>query len=118
MLMLFVLSKIKCRNKASVFKLLLLLLGDISLNLALSHMNQHLSNNKWDIFKAQGLHFIYININSLLPKIEELHFIACLPNAAVIWISESKLDNSIFDWRLKSVGIIFCILTEIDIREG
>ena len=47
--------------------------------------------------KVWGLPFIHININSILPKIEELCCGACLSNAAVIRISESKLYNSIFD---------------------
>ena len=54
----------------SFFKLLLLLSGDISLNPGPSHINQTSNINEWDVFKAQGLHFIHINVNSLLPKIE------------------------------------------------
>ena len=80
----FALSKFKYRNKDSFFKLLLLLLGDISLNPGPSHVNQTSDNNEWDVFKARGLHFVHININSLLPKIRR---IACLSNAAVIGIS-------------------------------
>ena len=60
-------------------------------------MNQPSGNNEWDIFKARGLHFIQINMNSLSHKIEELRRIACLSNAAVIGISESKLGKSTFD---------------------
>ena len=55
-------------------------------------------------FKASGLHFIHININSLLAKIEELCRIACQSNAAAIGISESKLDNSIFDLEIEIDG--------------
>ena len=73
----FVLSKFKNRNKDSFMKLLLLHSGDISLNPGPSHINQTSDNNDWDVFKARGLHFIHININSLLPKIEELRCIAC-----------------------------------------
>ena len=69
-----------------------------------SHINQSSGNNEWDVFNAWGLHFIHININSLLPKIEELRRIACLSNAAVIGISESKLDNSIFDSEIEIDG--------------
>ena len=58
-------------------------------------MNEPASNNEWDIFKARRLHFIQINMNTLLHKIEELRRIACLSNAAVIGISESKLDRSV-----------------------
>ena len=102
--MFFVLSKFKYRNKDSFFKLLLLLSGDVSLNPGPSHINQTSDNNEWDAFKAQGLHFIHININSLLPKIEELCSIACQSNTAVIGISESKLDKSIFNSETKIDG--------------
>ena len=92
----FALSKFKYRNKDSS-KLLLLLSGDISLSPGSSHINQTSDNNEWDVFKAQALLFIHININSLLANIEELRRIACQSKAAVIGVSESKLDNSIFD---------------------
>ena len=82
----------------------MLLSGDISLNPGPSHINQTSDNNEWDAFKAQGLHFIHININSLLPKIEELRRIAYQSNADVIGISESTLDNSIFDLETKTDG--------------
>ena len=48
--------------------------------------------NGWNIFKKKDLNFIHLNINTLLPKIEELRFIAKSTNAAVIGICESKLD--------------------------
>ena len=38
---------------------------------------------------------MHLNINSLLPEIDELRHMARLSNAAVIGISESKLDKSI-----------------------
>ena len=69
-----------------------------------SHINQTSDNNEWDVFKAQGLHFIHININSRLPKIEEFRRIACQSKAAVTGISESKLDNSIFDSDIEIYG--------------
>ena len=46
-------------------------------------------------FLKTGLHFIHLNINSLLPKIEELGFTAKSTTAAVIGICESKLDASV-----------------------
>ena len=48
-----------------------------------------------EIFLNIGLHFLHLHINSLLPKIDELRHIARLTNAAVIGISESKLDDSV-----------------------
>ena len=101
---LFALSNFKYRNKDSFFKLLLLLSGDISLNPGPSHINQTSDNNKWEVSKARGRHFICININILLSQIEELRRIACQSNAPVIRISESKLDNSIFDLEIEIDG--------------
>ena len=92
------------RNLSTEIKTLLLLSGDISLNPGPSHMNKTSGNNDWDVFKARGLHFIHININSLLPKIEELQRIACLSNTAATGISESKFDNSIFDSEIEIDG--------------
>ena len=91
--------------------MLLLLSGEISLNPGPSHINQTSDNNEWDVFKARGLHFIHINTNSLLPKIEELRRISCQSKAAVIGISESKIDNSIFDSEIEIDG---CITLRID----
>ena len=54
-------------------------------------------SNGWNIFKNKGINFIHLNINSLLPKIEELRFIAKSTNAAVIVICESKLHTSVLE---------------------
>ena len=51
-------------------------------------------------FKRKGLHFIHINARSLLYKIDELRIISSKTNAAVIGISETWLDDSIFDSEL------------------
>ena len=82
-------------NSNSFHRLLLLLSGDISLNPGPFHNLQPLYQNDWNIFKHKGLHSLHLNINSLLPKIDELRHIARLTNAAVIRISESKLDDSV-----------------------
>ena len=52
-------------------------------------------NSKWKIFKKNGLHILHLNIDSLLPKIDEISFIAKQSNASIIEISESKVDSSI-----------------------
>ena len=54
-----------------------------------------MDSNDWNAFKSKGLHIIHLNINILLPKIDDLRYIANSSNAAVIGISESKLDESI-----------------------
>ena len=90
---LYSVSKLKYRNLNSSFHLLILLSGDISLNPGPTHQHKLQCLNEWTIFKSRGLHFI----NSLLPKIEELRVIAKSTNAAIMGISESKLDESILE---------------------
>ena len=54
--------------------------------------------------QKRGLHFLHLNINSLLPKIDELRLIAKNSNPAIIGITESKLDKSILDNEIKIDG--------------
>ena len=91
----FSISKLQYRNSNSYFNLLLLLSGDISLNPGPLHNNQLQPQGEWSAFNSRGLHFIHLSVNSFLPKIDELRNIAKLSNAAVIGISESKLDDSV-----------------------
>ena len=44
------------------------------------------------------MHFIYLNVNSLLPKIEGIHHLAELTNTSVIGISEMKLGRCLEQW--------------------
>ena len=48
-------------------------------------------------FEKRGIHFILLNINSILPKIDELRLIAFKSHAAVIVITESKIDDTVLD---------------------
>ena len=73
----------------------MILSGDITLNPGLVCKHQILNTTEWDIFKTKGLHLMHLNINSLLPKIDELRHMARLSNTAVIGICESKLGKSI-----------------------
>ena len=57
-------------------------------------------NSKWKVFSKKGLHILHLNINSLLPKIDEIRFIAKQSNASITGISESKLDSSILNSEL------------------
>ena len=52
-------------------------------------------NNEFDCFTTKGLHFVGLNIGSLLPKIEQLRIFAKSNKPAVISLSETWLDNSI-----------------------
>ena len=46
------------------------------------------------------MHILHLNINSLLPKIDEIRFTAKQSNVSIIGISESKLDSSILNSEL------------------
>ena len=94
-LVFFRISNLQYKNSNSYFNLLLLLSGDISLNPGPPHNNQLQPQHEWSVFKSRGIRFIHLNINSLLPKIDELRNIAKLSNAAVIGIGESKLHHSV-----------------------
>ena len=77
--------------------MILILSDEINLNPAPDY-NHHPPNLKErDIFKISGFHLLHVNINSLLPKIDELRYAAKLINAAVRGIIELKLDNKILD---------------------
>ena len=88
-------SQLMYQNSTTYYRLLLLLSGDISLNPEPFHNLQPLDHNEGNIFKLTGQHFVYLNINILLPKIDELRHVVRLTNAALIGISESKLDDSL-----------------------
>ena len=93
----FPISKLKYKNLYSFSQLLLLLSDDISLSPGPVHQVILQCSNEWSVFKNRGLHFVHLNINSLLPKIEELCFIAKYTIAAFIGICESKLDASVLE---------------------
>ena len=92
---LFRFSNLRYRNNKTYFRLLLLLSGDISLNPGPINGSQQHNYDQWTVFKKRGLHFVHININSFLPKINELRYIAKLSEAAVTGISKSELDDSV-----------------------
>ena len=62
------------------------------------------SIDNWKVFNKRGLHLIHLNINSLLSKIDELRAIAKKSRAAVIGITESKLNESVTDGEINIDG--------------
>ena len=50
------------------------------------------------------MRFIHININTLLPKTDEVRYIANITNASVIGTSETKLDETILSSELEVNG--------------
>ena len=97
----FTTANIKQLNNKPFYCILLLLSDDISLNPGPKNNLQPLDSNEWNVFKSKGLHLIHLNINSFLSKIDALRYIANSSNAAVIGISESKLDKSLLQLEIQ-----------------
>ena len=122
----FALAIFRLHRYDSFFRFLLLVLGDINVSTGLTTVTNNSiplntlpfhdcgeptmpsecnssgcykahENSKWNIFKTKGLYIVHWNINSLLPKINEIRFIAKQSNASIIGISKSKLDLSILN---------------------
>ena len=51
-------------------------------------------------FRKKSLLILHLNINSLLPKIDDICYSAKQSNHSIIGISESKLDSSILNSEL------------------
>ena len=121
----YALSKIVLRKHKFYFRYILLLSGDINLNpgpftdtfpfsnssfcgsesrFHLGSNDENLDTEKWTNFKKKGLHFIHININSLLPKIDEIRHMTKITNAAIAGIGETKLDKSILSSKIDIEG--------------
>lgn len=65
-----------------------------------AELEENISVEVEDIYKCfrrQGIHFLHINVRSLLPKVDELKIIASESKAAAIGVSETWLDDSIAD---------------------
>ena len=92
---------VQLKNHPNFFQFKLILSGDINLHPGPVIVSV---NDIWEPFKKRGMHILHININSLLPKINELREIAKKTNATVIGVTESKLDDSINNSELHIVG--------------
>lgn len=91
------------RNHNCYIRFLILLSGDISLNPG-PPVNLTQINNDWKIFEQRGFHMAHININSLLPEIDELRTIAYSTKLSVIGITESKLDDTVTNAEISIEG--------------
>ena len=72
--------------------------------IALASLSENVSRNEWNVFKKRWMHFIHININILLSKIDKVRYIANVTSASIIWISETKLDETILSNELEVDG--------------
>ena len=95
---------------------LIFLFGNIHINPGPS---QYLpdNDNRFEPFHKQGLHFLHINVNSLLSKTDELRHVVGHSKSAMLGITESKLDNSVSDQEINISGYSILGVTEIDMAE-
>ena len=71
---LFAMSVLKYKSYFKFYQMLLLLSGDISLNPGPTPNS--ISQSFWKPFQNKGLHFLHLNFNGILPKLDELKTIA------------------------------------------
>ena len=95
-LKLLTISGMKCKSNHLYLTMVKILPGDINLNPGPVTRYQ-INDPKFEAFNNKGVHLIHFDTNSLLPKIDELCNIAKFFNAAVIGITETKLDNTVYD---------------------
>ena len=95
---------LKYGNYTNFHKFLLLFLGDVSLNPGLVQRSPDISSTIWEPLNKKCLHFLHININSLLSKKGEIRCITNKTKAAIIAITESKLDHTVPDSEVNFPG--------------
>ena len=76
--------------------MLILLSGDISLFPG-PCQTQFNDDRIWDLFKTCGLYFCHLNVNSLLPTVDEFKEIKNYTKPAILGITQSKLNSSAMD---------------------
>ena len=70
----------------------------------------------YECFKRKGLHFLHLNVRSLVNKISEIRLLASKTRAAVISLSETWLDDSVLDNEI-SIGD-YCLVRRDRNRNG
>ena len=95
-------SVLKYKNYSKFYQMFFLLSGGKTLNPVPTPNS--LSQSLWKPFENKDLHFLHLNINSILPKLDELKTMGGNTKAVIIGITESKIDNSISDSEVEILG--------------
>lgn len=66
------------------------------------------ADSQYSDFKKRGMHFIHFNVRSLLPKIDQIRLIAKETNCACLCLSETWLDNSVFNSEISIDNYTIC----------
>ena len=101
----FALNNLSFKRKASLkfYQFLILLSSDISLNPG-PDQDLHDIEDKFELFRKRGLHFLHINVNSLLSKIDELRDFVGHTKPAILGITELTLDCSVTNQEVNISG--------------
>ena len=97
-------TNLKCQNYTNFYKLFLLLSRNVSLNPEVIQRSSDINSTKWEPLNKKGLHFLHININSLLSKTDEIRSVTNKTKATIIGITESKLDHAVPDSEVNLPG--------------
>ena len=65
------------------------------------------------MFKNKVFHFVHLNINIILPKIEQLRSLLIYSNISVLGIIETKLDSTVNNAEVEIDGYNLIILLVI-----
>ena len=97
-------TNLKYKDYNNFCQFLLLLSGDVSLNPGPFKISSAVNIDIWEPLNKKALHFLHININSFLPKIDELKCIVNETSVAIIGITGSKHDHTIPDLEVNFPG--------------
>ena len=108
-------SNLKYKDYNNFYQFLWLLSGYVGLNPGPVQISLAVNVNIWEPLNKKGLHFLYITINSLLPKINELKCIANKAKSTIIRITELKLDHTVSDLEVNIPGYDISDVIEIEL---
>ena len=97
-------TNLKNKDYNNFYQLCLLLSGNVSLNPGPAQISLAVNVNISEPLNKKRLSFLHINLNSLLPKINELKCITNKIKATIIGITEPKLDHTISDFEVNLPG--------------
>ena len=103
-------TNLNYNDQNNFYQFSLLLSGDVSLNPGPVQKSSAVNTNIWKPLNRRYLHFLHININSLLKKIDKLRCIINKTKAAIIGITEKKLDHTVSNLEVNVPGrdILWC----------
>ena len=89
---------------------MLILSDEIDLNPRPVYKSQSYYSNERILFKAKGIHLTHLNLDTLLPKIDDIRYIVKRTNGTVIGISKPKLYETVLqsEIQISSYELLKC----------